>query len=238
MISHAPSPSPCCERSQRREDRQGRGLAHAGADPLAPLSGSLDRAERAPGPRHRVLLLAGDHRGVGWLRPAQRPRNPASLVGGDPTHVGAWEEQMGGAPRRERWPRRRRARDRHVGPDRKAAGLPVYRLLGAVTDRVKVYAATNRLLSAEETVEQVQGIVAEGFRAVSCACTAPTRATTWPWCAPCARHWVMTSESSSMQPEQRLGGVRLLVAPDGRRMARTSMNWASTTSRSAAARRH
>ncbi|NLD42582.1 MAG: mandelate racemase/muconate lactonizing enzyme family protein [Chloroflexi bacterium] len=94
-------------------------------------------------------------------------RNPASLVGRDPTHVGAfWEEQMGG----------RRAGNAGHGAAGleiamwdligKAAGLPVYRLLGAVADRVKVYAATNRLLSAEETVAQVQEIVAEGFRAV------------------------------------------------------------------------
>ncbi|NLD74976.1 MAG: hypothetical protein GX649_19935, partial [Chloroflexi bacterium] len=94
-------------------------------------------------------------------------RNPQSVVGRDPTEVGAfWEAEMGG---------RRAGNAGHgaagleiamwdlVG---KAAGLPVYRLLGATADRVQVYAATNRLLSAEETVEQVQGIVAEGFAAV------------------------------------------------------------------------
>jgi len=90
-----------------------------------------------------------------------------AAVGRDPTHVTAfWEEAMGG---------RRAGNSGHdaagleiamwdlIG---KAAGLPVYRLLGAMTDHVTVYAATNRLLSAAETVEQVQGIVAEGFRAV------------------------------------------------------------------------
>lgn len=99
--------------------------------------------------------------------PHTNHRNPGSLVGWDPTHVEAfWEAQMGG---------RRAGNSGHgaagleialwdiIG---KAAGLPVYRLLGATRDRVPVYAATNRLLPPEETVEQVQGIVAEGLSAV------------------------------------------------------------------------
>jgi len=48
----------------------------------------------------------------------------------------------------------------------KAAGLPVYKLLGTSADKIKVYAATSRLLSPEEHVEQVQHIMSMGFKAV------------------------------------------------------------------------
>ena len=49
----------------------------------------------------------------------------------------------------------------------KAAGLPVYKLLGTRTDKIKVYAATTRLLSSpEEHVEQVADIESQGFKAV------------------------------------------------------------------------
>jgi len=48
----------------------------------------------------------------------------------------------------------------------KVAGLPVYQMLGSSTDKVKVYAATSRLCSPEEHVEQVAHIVSLGFTAV------------------------------------------------------------------------
>jgi D-galactarolactone cycloisomerase len=48
----------------------------------------------------------------------------------------------------------------------KAANLPLYKLLGACRDRIMVYAATSRLLPPPQLVELVQGIVAQGFRAV------------------------------------------------------------------------
>jgi D-galactarolactone cycloisomerase len=48
----------------------------------------------------------------------------------------------------------------------KAAGLPVYRLLGSYGDRVMAYAATSRLLSPEEHVDQVLQIREAGFKAV------------------------------------------------------------------------
>ena len=48
----------------------------------------------------------------------------------------------------------------------KASGQPVYRMLGYSADKVKVYAATSRLLSPEEHVEQVAEIVSLGFKAV------------------------------------------------------------------------
>jgi D-galactarolactone cycloisomerase len=48
----------------------------------------------------------------------------------------------------------------------KAAGLPLYKLLGAVTDRVPVYAATSRLMDPDEMAEHVAQILDVGFRAV------------------------------------------------------------------------
>lgn len=48
----------------------------------------------------------------------------------------------------------------------KAAGLPVYKLLGSRTDKMMVYAATSRLCKPEEHVDQVQHIMSLGFKAV------------------------------------------------------------------------
>ena len=48
----------------------------------------------------------------------------------------------------------------------KAAGLPVYKMLGANSDKVKVYAATSRLCSPEEHIEQIQHIMSLGFKAI------------------------------------------------------------------------
>jgi L-alanine-DL-glutamate epimerase-like enolase superfamily enzyme len=48
----------------------------------------------------------------------------------------------------------------------KAAGQPIYRLLGAQRDRMLVYAATSRTMAPERHVEQVQALKAQGFKAV------------------------------------------------------------------------
>ena len=48
----------------------------------------------------------------------------------------------------------------------KAAGQPVYKLLGACRDKILVYAATSRLLEKEQHVKQVLDIMNEGFKAV------------------------------------------------------------------------
>jgi D-galactarolactone cycloisomerase len=105
--------------------------------------------------------------GIVGYGPDTGARNPEALVGRDPFLVEAfWEEQMGG---------RRAGASGQGGAGleialwdiiAKAAGQPLYRLLGALRDRVPVYAATNRLLGIEETVEQVRGIAAEGYGAV------------------------------------------------------------------------
>lgn len=48
----------------------------------------------------------------------------------------------------------------------KAAGAPVHRLLGSYRDRIPVYAATTRLLSAQEHIEQALELHRHGFRAI------------------------------------------------------------------------
>jgi L-alanine-DL-glutamate epimerase-like enolase superfamily enzyme len=48
----------------------------------------------------------------------------------------------------------------------KQAGMPVYRLWGGFSDRVRVYCATAEVRSAEERVEDVQRLVEQGFQAV------------------------------------------------------------------------
>lgn len=48
----------------------------------------------------------------------------------------------------------------------KALGKPVYKILGACRDRIMAYAATSRLLKAEEQVEQVSELMDKGFKAV------------------------------------------------------------------------
>ena len=48
----------------------------------------------------------------------------------------------------------------------KAANRPVYQLLGTRADKIKVYAATSRILTAEEHIEQVLHVMSLGFKAV------------------------------------------------------------------------
>ena len=48
----------------------------------------------------------------------------------------------------------------------KASNQPVYKILGAQTDKMLVYAATSRLLTPEEHIRQVQQIMSLGFKAV------------------------------------------------------------------------
>ena len=47
----------------------------------------------------------------------------------------------------------------------KAAGLPVYRLLGAYRDRVTAYASSQHLKTVDQFVESVLAVKAQGFRA-------------------------------------------------------------------------
>ena len=90
-----------------------------------------------------------------------------SLIGFDPFRVSEfWEKRMSG---------KNKETALHGGSGLevamwdivgKAAGLPVYKLLGARKDRIFVYAATARLLPQDEQIRQVQGIMEDGFKAV------------------------------------------------------------------------
>ncbi|MBN1580821.1 MAG: mandelate racemase/muconate lactonizing enzyme family protein [Anaerolineae bacterium] len=93
--------------------------------------------------------------------------NPALAEGMDPTMVGAfWERHMGG--RRSGMSGKGAAGIEIALWDivGKAANLPIYKLLGAHRDRILVYAATSRLLPAEQLVQVVQSAVEAGFKAV------------------------------------------------------------------------
>ncbi len=48
----------------------------------------------------------------------------------------------------------------------KAANLPVCKLLGGCRDRILAYAATSRLLTIDQHVEQVRNLMMQGFKAV------------------------------------------------------------------------
>jgi D-galactarolactone cycloisomerase len=93
--------------------------------------------------------------------------DPALAQGIDPFQVGAfWDAHMSG----------RRAGTSGKGASGleialwdivgKAANLPLHKLLGAYRDRIMVYAATSRLLPAEELAEEVLALMETGFRAV------------------------------------------------------------------------
>jgi L-alanine-DL-glutamate epimerase-like enolase superfamily enzyme len=58
----------------------------------------------------------------------------------------------------------------------KSVGQPLYKLLGAYRDKIMVYAATSRLLSKEQHVEHVKGIMKDGFKAVKLRMHRPS-----PW---------------------------------------------------------
>ncbi len=93
--------------------------------------------------------------------------HPALVVGVDPHSVGAfWSSHMRG------W-RSGTSEKRASGLEialwdlvGKAAGQPLYKLLGAHQDRLLVYAATSRLLPVDAHVAQVEALQAQGFRAV------------------------------------------------------------------------
>jgi len=105
--------------------------------------------------------------GVTGIGPYTGATAPAELKGFDPFRVGEfWHGRMGGK------------RSGNSGKNAagleialwdiigKAAGRPVYKLLGACTDRLPVYAATSRLLAMETHGELALRLKEEGFRAV------------------------------------------------------------------------
>ena len=105
--------------------------------------------------------------GIVGIGPDTRLATPERLIGQDPFFVEAlWQEEMSG----------RRAGNAGKGAAGieiacwdiigKAAGLPVYKLLGAHRDRQRVYAATSRLMAPQEMAEHVLMIRERGFTAV------------------------------------------------------------------------
>ncbi|HVG51170.1 MAG TPA: mandelate racemase/muconate lactonizing enzyme family protein [Xanthobacteraceae bacterium] len=101
--------------------------------------------------------------------------SPDLVKGIDPTHIEAFfTEHMSG----------KRFRSANKGASGlelalwdivgKAAGLPVYRLLGCYRDRLPVYAATTRLLSAKEHVAQAIELHKQGFKAIKFRMHRPT----------------------------------------------------------------
>ena len=104
------------------------------------------------------VVGVGPNTGFAW---------PASLIGYDPFRVEAfWETHMSG---------RRSGNAGHGGAGieialwdiiGKAAGLPLYKLLGGHGDRVLVYAATSRLLAREALAEEALQLQGEGYQAL------------------------------------------------------------------------
>jgi D-galactarolactone cycloisomerase len=93
--------------------------------------------------------------------------HPALGLGADPYRVGEfWSAHMGG--------RRAGESGNHASGLEialwdiigKAAGQPLYKLLGARTDRLLVYAATSRILPPEEHARQAVELEAQGFQAI------------------------------------------------------------------------
>ena len=105
--------------------------------------------------------------GIVGFGPATGYPNPSELVGFDPFHVGAfWAERMS---RRDSETFRRGGAGLEIAMwdiIAKAAGLPLYKLLGARTSKARPYAATTRLLEKTRHIEQAQQMVEEGFTAV------------------------------------------------------------------------
>ena len=105
--------------------------------------------------------------GIVGIGPCTRHPDPSMLEGFDPFHVEEfWLTQMSGK-------REGTSGNRASGLEvalwdiiGKAAGKPVYKLLGACRDKILVYAATSRLLKKEQHVRQVQEIMDAGFKAV------------------------------------------------------------------------
>jgi L-alanine-DL-glutamate epimerase-like enolase superfamily enzyme len=105
--------------------------------------------------------------GIIGYGPDTRMRDPSILKNYDPFEVGRfWNRYMGGK-------RAGNSQANAAGAEiamwdiiGKAAGLPVYKLLGACSDRQPVYAATSRLKSKEWHVEHVLALMEEGFKAV------------------------------------------------------------------------
>jgi len=124
------------------------------------------------------LIRVHTDAGVVGVGPGAGDPRGLDAVGRDPFRVGAfWTDYLGG----------RRAGNAGAGAAGleialwdavgKATGRPVHELLGAVTDRVPVYAATSRLLDPDALAEQVLAVREAGFGAVKLRAHRPDPAT-------------------------------------------------------------
>lgn len=122
------------------------------AEPVTEFDWSLVRVHTDSG-------VVGVGPGVGNLR-------GADVAGTDPFRVGEfWADHLGG----ERAGNAAGVAGLEIAlwdAAGKAAGRPVADLLGSVTDRVPVYAATSRLMDPDDLAEHVLEIREEGFDAV------------------------------------------------------------------------
>ena len=113
------------------------------------------------------LLRIHTDEGIVGIGPGVGRPNGLDIEGLDPFRVGEfWAEYLGGK-------REGNAGNGAAGVEialwdavGKAVGAPIHELLGAVRDRIEVYAATTRLLETEALVEQVLDIKEKGFPAV------------------------------------------------------------------------
>jgi D-galactarolactone cycloisomerase len=93
--------------------------------------------------------------------------DPALALGIDPHRAGEfWAAHMGGRRAGESGKNASGLEIALWDIVGKAAGQPLYKLLGARTDRLLVYAATSRILPLEEHTRQVSELQAQGFKAV------------------------------------------------------------------------
>ena len=108
-----------------------------------------------------VRLGAGRGSGAGW---SSEPFVREKVLGADPTHIG----RLIGAPENLREQRPPPLMIEHALWDLlgKAAGLPVFKLLGGYRSEVPAYCSTGSTLSPEEHVDQAWDAYKRGYRAI------------------------------------------------------------------------
>lgn len=102
--------------------------------------------------------------GITGIGPYTGIKDPSFVIGWDPFKVGDfWEQYVSGQGKAYTASGLEIALWDIIG---KAINSPIYKLLGACRSRIPVYAATSRIMSREQHIDQVQELVAKGFKAV------------------------------------------------------------------------
>lgn len=105
--------------------------------------------------------------GITGIGPVTGPADPSIAIGCDPFMVGDfWLSYMGGKRSGSLFHNAAGFEIAMWDVIGKAAGLPVYKLLGASKEKQPVYAATSRLNSKEWHADHAQRLVEEGFKAI------------------------------------------------------------------------